>query len=184
MLIVPSTKGSCFENITDDEIESMMNELNHRPRKTLISKHLMRYFLLNYCKKSYEYQDCTSELNPRKVFQLISSSTFGLQKKCFPMPIIARYGNGARGYLTMFANRKQAAIKTRPLATTRRMQALFKIAWVKHGLLKPTPPKVAESTGYIAPWISPPLFQYATLKINVAGQNPGKTPSLSAIKTI
>jgi IS30 family transposase len=35
MLIVPSTKGSCFENITDDEIESMMNELNHRPRKTL-----------------------------------------------------------------------------------------------------------------------------------------------------
>jgi len=83
------------------------------------------------------------------------------------MPIIARYGNGARGYLTMFANRKQAAIKTRPLATTRRMEALFKIAWVKHGLLKPTPPKVAESTGYIAPWISPPLFQYTTLKINV-----------------
>jgi hypothetical protein len=120
----------------------------------------------------------------KKIFQLIGASTFGLQKKCFPMPIIARYGNGARGYLTMFANRKQAAIKTRPLATTRRMQALFKIAWVKHGLLKPTPPKVAESTGYIAPWISPPLFQYATLKINVAGQNPGKTPSLSAIKTI
>jgi len=52
--------------------------------KHSISKHLMRYFLLNYCKKSYEYQDCTSELNPQKIFQLISASTFGLQKKVFP----------------------------------------------------------------------------------------------------
>jgi IS30 family transposase len=29
------TKGSSFENITDDEIEAVMNKLNHRPRKTL-----------------------------------------------------------------------------------------------------------------------------------------------------
>jgi IS30 family transposase len=29
------TKGSSFENITDEEIEAVMNRLNHRPRKTL-----------------------------------------------------------------------------------------------------------------------------------------------------
>jgi IS30 family transposase len=29
------TKGSRFENITDDEVEAVMNKLNHRPRKTL-----------------------------------------------------------------------------------------------------------------------------------------------------
>jgi IS30 family transposase len=29
------TKGSSFENITDDEDEAVMNKLNHRPRKTL-----------------------------------------------------------------------------------------------------------------------------------------------------
>ena len=29
------TKGSSFENITDDEVEEVMNKLNHRPRKTL-----------------------------------------------------------------------------------------------------------------------------------------------------
>jgi transposase, IS30 family len=29
------TKGSSFENITDDEVEAVMNKLNHRPRKTL-----------------------------------------------------------------------------------------------------------------------------------------------------
>jgi len=29
------TKGSSFENITDDEVEVVMNKLNHRPRKTL-----------------------------------------------------------------------------------------------------------------------------------------------------
>jgi IS30 family transposase len=29
------TKGSSFENITDDEVEAIMNKLNHRPRKTL-----------------------------------------------------------------------------------------------------------------------------------------------------
>ena len=29
------TKGSSFENITDDEVEGVMNKLNHRPRKTL-----------------------------------------------------------------------------------------------------------------------------------------------------
>jgi IS30 family transposase len=29
------TKGSSFENITDDEVEAAMNKLNHRPRKTL-----------------------------------------------------------------------------------------------------------------------------------------------------
>jgi IS30 family transposase len=29
------TKGSRFENITDDEVEVVMNKLNHRPRKTL-----------------------------------------------------------------------------------------------------------------------------------------------------
>lgn len=44
----------------------------------------------------------------KKIFQLIDVSTFGLRKKCFPMPIIARSGNGARGYITMFANGKQA----------------------------------------------------------------------------
>jgi iron complex outermembrane receptor protein len=29
------TKGSSFENITEDEVEAVMNRLNHRPRKTL-----------------------------------------------------------------------------------------------------------------------------------------------------
>ena len=29
------TKGSSFENITDDEVAAVMNKLNHRPRKTL-----------------------------------------------------------------------------------------------------------------------------------------------------
>ena len=29
------TKGSSFENITDEEVEKVMNRLNHRPRKTL-----------------------------------------------------------------------------------------------------------------------------------------------------
>jgi transposase, IS30 family len=29
------TKRSSFENITDDEVESVMNKLNHRPRKIL-----------------------------------------------------------------------------------------------------------------------------------------------------
>ncbi len=29
------TKGSCFDNITDDEVEAVMQKLNHRPRKTL-----------------------------------------------------------------------------------------------------------------------------------------------------
>ncbi|MDI1294205.1 MAG: IS30 family transposase [Methylobacter sp.] len=29
------TKGSRFENITDDEVEAVMHKLNHRPRKTL-----------------------------------------------------------------------------------------------------------------------------------------------------
>lgn len=29
------TKGSTFENITDDEVEAVMHKLNHRPRKTL-----------------------------------------------------------------------------------------------------------------------------------------------------
>ena len=29
------TKGSSFESITDDEVEAVMNKLNHRPRKTL-----------------------------------------------------------------------------------------------------------------------------------------------------
>jgi IS30 family transposase len=29
------TKGSSFENITDDEVDAVMNKLNHRPRKTL-----------------------------------------------------------------------------------------------------------------------------------------------------
>jgi IS30 family transposase len=29
------TKGSRFEKITDDEVEAVMNKLNHRPRKTL-----------------------------------------------------------------------------------------------------------------------------------------------------
>jgi len=29
------TKGSSFENISDDEVEAVMNKLNHRPRKTL-----------------------------------------------------------------------------------------------------------------------------------------------------
>ena len=29
------TKGSRFENITGDEVEAVMNKLNHRPRKTL-----------------------------------------------------------------------------------------------------------------------------------------------------
>jgi transposase, IS30 family len=29
------TKGSSFENITDDEVEAVMYKLNHRPRKTL-----------------------------------------------------------------------------------------------------------------------------------------------------
>ena len=29
------TKGSSFENIKDNEVEAVMNKLNHRPRKTL-----------------------------------------------------------------------------------------------------------------------------------------------------
>ena len=29
-------KGSSFEDITDDEVESVINKLNHRPPKTLI----------------------------------------------------------------------------------------------------------------------------------------------------
>ena len=29
------TKGSSFENITDEQVEAVMNRLNHRPRKTL-----------------------------------------------------------------------------------------------------------------------------------------------------
>jgi len=29
------TKGSRFENITDDDVEAVMHKLNHRPRKTL-----------------------------------------------------------------------------------------------------------------------------------------------------
>jgi IS30 family transposase len=29
------TKGSSFQNITDDEVEAVMNKLNHRPRKSL-----------------------------------------------------------------------------------------------------------------------------------------------------
>jgi IS30 family transposase len=29
------TKGSSFENIIDDEVEAVMNKLNHRPRKSL-----------------------------------------------------------------------------------------------------------------------------------------------------
>ncbi|MDD5268852.1 MAG: IS30 family transposase [Methylococcales bacterium] len=29
------TKGSSFENITDDEVEAVMHKLNHRPRKAL-----------------------------------------------------------------------------------------------------------------------------------------------------
>jgi len=29
------SSGSSFENITDDEVEAVMNKLNHRPRKTL-----------------------------------------------------------------------------------------------------------------------------------------------------
>ncbi len=47
----------------------------------------------------------------KKIFQRIVTTTFGLRKKCFPMPITARYGNGVRDYITMFANGKQAAIK-------------------------------------------------------------------------
>ncbi len=40
-----------------------MNRLNHRPRKHSNLKHLIRYFLLAYCKKPHKHQDCTSELN-------------------------------------------------------------------------------------------------------------------------
>jgi IS30 family transposase len=29
------TKGSSFEKVTVDEVEAVMNKLNHRPRKTL-----------------------------------------------------------------------------------------------------------------------------------------------------
>jgi len=29
------SKASCFENITDDEVEAVMHKLNHHPRKTL-----------------------------------------------------------------------------------------------------------------------------------------------------
>jgi len=29
------TKGSSFETITDEDVEQVMNKLNHRPRKTL-----------------------------------------------------------------------------------------------------------------------------------------------------
>jgi IS30 family transposase len=29
------TKGSRFENITDEDVEAVMHKLNHRPRKTL-----------------------------------------------------------------------------------------------------------------------------------------------------
>lgn len=29
------SKGSSFENITDEEVENVIHKLNHRPRKTL-----------------------------------------------------------------------------------------------------------------------------------------------------
>ena len=29
------TKGSSFQNITDEDVEAVMDKLNHRPRKTL-----------------------------------------------------------------------------------------------------------------------------------------------------
>lgn len=39
------TNGSRSENITGDEIETMMNPVNHRPRKTLNFKPLHTVFL-------------------------------------------------------------------------------------------------------------------------------------------
>ena len=41
------TKGSSFENITDDEVEAVMNKLNHRPRKTLKFKTPHTVFFAN-----------------------------------------------------------------------------------------------------------------------------------------
>ena len=58
------TKGNSFENITDNEVEAVMNMLNHRSRKTLNFKTPDAVFLLSYCEMPLEFQDCTTELNP------------------------------------------------------------------------------------------------------------------------
>jgi len=50
----------------------------------------------------------------KKICQLIEDSIFGLRRKCFLMPIIARYGNGARGFIATFANGQRETMKTRP----------------------------------------------------------------------
>lgn len=39
------TKGSSFENITDADVEMVMNKLNHRPRKALNFKTPYAVFL-------------------------------------------------------------------------------------------------------------------------------------------
>ena len=49
------TKGSSFENITDDEIEAVINRLNHRPRKTLKFKTPHTVFFLTHCKRPHEF---------------------------------------------------------------------------------------------------------------------------------
>lgn len=100
------------------------------------------------------------------------------------MPILAKYGNGAEGFGITFANGKQAIMKTKLLATTKKVQKLFKIVWEKNGLLKPALPTVVVSARSIAPLINPPLFQYDIFKIYVAGQNPGRIQLLSEIKTV
>lgn len=41
------TKGSSFENITDEQVEDVMNKLNHRPRKTLNYKTPHAVFFTN-----------------------------------------------------------------------------------------------------------------------------------------
>ena len=42
-----SSSGSRFDNITDDEVEAVMNKLNHRPRKTLKFKTPHTVFFAN-----------------------------------------------------------------------------------------------------------------------------------------
>ena len=46
------TKGSSFENITDEQVEAVMNRLNHRPRKTLNFKTPHEVFFGNAQRKA------------------------------------------------------------------------------------------------------------------------------------
>ncbi|GAW86379.1 hypothetical protein bplSymb_SCF02601P014 [Bathymodiolus platifrons methanotrophic gill symbiont] len=58
-------KGSRFEEISGEEVEAVMNKLNHRPRKTLnYDTPLMLCFFIRINVRPHDYRNCTSELNP------------------------------------------------------------------------------------------------------------------------